>query len=385
MTRRSGLMMGNIAIAEGAIAAGCRFFAGYPITPANEISEHLSLRLPEEGGIFIQMEDELSSAGAVIGAIWGGMKGMTATSGPGFSLMQEHIGMAVSLEVPIIIALMQRVGPSGGGIGEMSGEIMQAKWGSQGDYSTIALAPWSCQECFDLTIEAFNQAGTWRVPVIIFGDALLAHMFEPVIRPTEEERRDRVKEWPKHSGDPKKCNYFTYDDPVTKEPVVPPLPVIGTPYHPRWAFYGTHTPKGILSESEKVAFNLIRLINDKINLNRDTIVRYDSRFMEDAEIALICYGTVGRPVLRAVKEARSEGIKVGFLRLITVWPFADQIVEQVCHQVKVVIVPEMNYGQIIREVERVGGGSGCRIQSYPKAGLHEASELLQRIKEAAKW
>lgn len=376
------IMMGNIALSEGALAAGCRFFGGYPITPANEVGEYLSRRMVEVGGVFIQMEDEIASIGAVIGAAWGGMKAMTATSGPGFSLMQEHLGHAATIEVPLVIANVQRVGPGGGGITEMAGDVMQAKWGAHGDYETIALAPYSCQEMYDLTIEAFNLAGTYRVPVILLSDALLAHMYERVEVPSPEALRDRVEEWPRPSGDPEKYIGFTYPDPATGELVVPPTPIMGTPYHPRWAMSSPHLEKGGFSSDPAVALEMIRRINDKIRHNRHKLVRYDARFMDDARMAVICYGTTARPCLRAVKEARQEGLKVGFLRLITLWPFPDEVVREVGTATGRVLVPEMNYGQVSREVERAVAGKAT-VAGLPQAQLHDSGEVLQAIKEMA--
>ncbi|MBI4294766.1 MAG: 2-oxoacid:acceptor oxidoreductase subunit alpha [Chloroflexi bacterium] len=377
------VLMGNIALCEGAIAAGCRFFSGYPISPSNEISEYLSRRMPEVGGVFIQMEDEIASIASVIGAAWVGAKAMTATSGPGFSLMQEHIGHAASIEVPLVIANIQRTSPGGGGILEMSADVMQAKWGAHGDYEVIALAPSTCQEMFDLTIEAFNYAGTWRVPTFILSDAMLGHMYEQVKVPQVEILRERVREWRQPSGDPAEYIAFTHEDPHTGELVVPPTPRFGTPYHPRWVASGTHGEKGNITSDLEVHLKLLMRINEKIRRNRASIVRYETRFMEDANLAVICYGTAARPSLRAVKEARRQGLKAGYLRLITLWPFADEVVRDVCAATGRVLVPEMNYGQICREVERAAQGK-ARVVPLPRARLHDAEEVLQGIKELAR-
>jgi 2-oxoglutarate ferredoxin oxidoreductase subunit alpha len=366
------IMMGNVALSEGAIAAGCRFFGGYPITPANEVSEYLSRRMIEAGGVFIQMEDEIASIGVIIGAAWGGVKAMTATSGPGFSLMQEHIGHASAIEVPLVVADIQRTGPGGGHVYEMSGDVMQAKWGAHGDYENIALAPYSCQEMYDLTIDAFNLAGTWRVPVIILSDALLAHMYERVDVPTTEVLQERVQEWPRPSGDPKDYTAFTYPKQDTGELVVPPTPILGTPYHPRWAMSSPHLEKG----------GMMKRINNKIRDNRQKLVRYETRYMEDARMAVICYGTAARPCLRAIKEAREAGIKVGYLRLITIWPFADDVVREVGSATGKLLVPEMNLGQVSREVERAVAGKAT-VTSLPQARLHDTEEVLRAIKEMA--
>jgi 2-oxoglutarate ferredoxin oxidoreductase subunit alpha len=375
-------MMGNAALSEGAIAAGCRFFGGYPITPANEVSEYLSRRMIEAGGVFIQMEDEIASIGVIIGAAWGGVKAMTATSGPGFSLMQEHIGHAAAIEVPLVIADIQRTGPGGGHVYEMSGDVMQAKWGAHGDYENIALAPYSCQEMYDLTIEAFNLAGTWRVPVIILSDALLAHMYERVDVPTPEALQERVQEWPRPSGDPKDYTAFTYPKPDGGELVVPPTPILGTPYHPRWAMSSPHLEKGGISSDLGVALEMMKRINNKIRDNRQKLIRYETRYMEDARMAVICYGTTARPCLRAIKEAREAGIKVGYLRLITMWPFADEVVREVGAATGRLLVPEMNLGQVSREVERAVAGKAT-VTSLPQAQLHDTGEVLQAIKEMA--
>jgi 2-oxoglutarate ferredoxin oxidoreductase subunit alpha len=380
---KAELMMGNIALAEGAIAAGCSFFAAYPITPSNEISEHLSRRMPETGGIFIQMEDEMASIGAVIGAAWAGKKAFTATSGPGFSLMQEHISHAANMEIPIVIVNMQRVSPGGGGITEMSADVMQAKWGGHGDYMIIALAPSSCQEAFDLAIEAFNYAGYWRTPVIILGDAVLAHMVEPVIVPAAEELKKKVKVWATPSGDPKKYVSFTAENKFTGKLMIPPAPIFGTPYHPQWAHSGFHTATGTMYEDDGMALPFLRRINDKITSNVDKIQRFETRFLDDASVIVICYGTAARSSLRAVKEARQQGIKAGYLRLITLWPFADAMVRRACEWAKAVVVPEMNYGQIVREVERVICNIGPKIYSIPSTRLHEPREIFEKIREAA--
>ncbi|MDP6101152.1 MAG: 2-oxoacid:acceptor oxidoreductase subunit alpha [Dehalococcoidia bacterium] len=376
------IMMGNVALSEGAIAAGCRFFGGYPITPANEVSEYLSRRMIEAGGVFIQMEDEIASIGVIIGAAWGGVKAMTATSGPGFSLMQEHIGHASAIEVPLVVADIQRTGPGGGHVYEMSGDVMQAKWGAHGDYENIALAPYSCQEMYDLTIDAFNLAGTWRVPVIILSDALLAHMYERVDVPTTEVLQERVQEWPRPSGDPKDYTAFTYPKQDTGELVVPPTPILGTPYHPRWAMSSPHLEKGGISSDLGVALEMMKRINNKIRDNRQKLVRYETRYMEDARMAVICYGTAARPCLRAIKEAREAGIKVGYLRLITIWPFADDVVREVGSATGKLLVPEMNLGQVSREVERAVAGKAT-VTSLPQARLHDTEEVLRAIKEMA--
>jgi 2-oxoglutarate ferredoxin oxidoreductase subunit alpha len=333
-------MSANEAAAEGAIAAGCRFYAGYPITPSSDIMERMSVRLQEVGGIFIQMEDELASIGAVVGASWAGAKAMTATSGPGFSLMQETIGYAVFTETPCVIIDVQRAGPSSGQVKVGSGDIMQAKWGSHGDYQIIALSPWSVQEMYDLTIRAFNLSERYRVPALVMSEETIGHLSENMTVPTQVEVWNRKKK--------KGAAPFGTED----EDGVPPMPAFGE--GERLAVTGsTHDEYGLRkTDSPEAHGKLVDRINEKILKNRGMIVETEEYFTEDADIAIIAYGITARTSLYAVKQLRKQGIRVGLLRLKTLWPFPEESVEAIGKKVKKVIVPEMNRGQMSGEVKK---------------------------------
>jgi 2-oxoglutarate ferredoxin oxidoreductase subunit alpha len=332
---------GNEAAAEGAIAAGCRFYAGYPITPSSELMERMAVRLKEIGGVFIQMEDEIASISAVIGASWAGGKAMTATSGPGFSLMQEAIGYAAFTETPCVIVDVQRAGPCTGQATRVgSGDIMQAKWGSHGDYQVIAFSPWSVQEMYDLTVRAFNLSERYRVPTMILADEAIGHLSETIDLP------DRVEIWErkKRKGDPP----FGTDE----EDGVPPMPAFGE--GERIAVTGsTHDPYGFRkTDDPEVHAKLVGRINDKILKNRDKIAETEAYFLEDSEIALIGYGFTARTSLFVAKELRKEGLEVGLLRLKTLWPFPEEAVRKMGKKVKTIVVPEMNQGQVAGEVRK---------------------------------
>jgi len=374
------LMQGDEAIVEGALIAGCRFFAGYPITPATEIAERMSRRMPQVGGLFMQMEDELASIMAIIGASWAGRKSMTATSGPGYSLMQEGLGYAIITETPIVIVDVQRGGPSTGLVTLPSqGDVMQARWGSHGDYATIALAPSSAQDMFDLAIKAFNLAETYRNPVIILADEVIAHVREPVKVPPYEEIE--IVERRKPSVPPEE--YIPYlPDPGEW---VAPMPAFGEGYNVLVESV-MHDEFGHRIGTDHVAAErTIKRIYYKIEKNVDKIAMYEKRYMEDAEVAVVAYGSTARTALRAVREARNQGIKAGLIRLITIWPFYDRLIEETASQVKTIVVPEMNMGKIVREVERASKGQAGVI-SVPKVGgvLHHPEEILAAIKSAVR-
>jgi len=374
------LMTGYDALVEGAITAGCRFFAGYPITPSTEIAERMSVRLPRVGGIFIQMEDELASIIAIIGASWGGLKAMTATSGPGFSLMQEGLGFAVITETPIVVVDVMRGGPSTGLVTLPSqGDVMQARWGSHGDYAIIALAPWSSQEMFDLTIKAFNLAEIYRNPVIILSDEVVAHIREPVRIPPPDDVE--VVERRKPSVPP------TEFIPYLPEPGewVSPMPAFGEGYN-LLVESVMHDEFGHrIGIGQPIAERKIKRIYYKIEKNVEKIAMYEEKGLEDADIAIVTYGSSARTSLKAMKDARSLGIKVGMLRLITLWPFYDKLIEELSSKVKSIVVPEMNMGKIVREVERASKGQ-CKILPVPKVGgvLHNPDEILSAVKLAAR-
>jgi 2-oxoglutarate ferredoxin oxidoreductase subunit alpha len=332
---------GNEAAAEGALAAGCRFYGGYPITPSSEMMERMAVRLPEVGGVFIQMEDEIASISAVIGAAWAGAKAMTATSGPGFSLMQEAVGYAAFTETPCVIVDVQRAGPCTGQATRVgSGDIMQAKWGSHGDYQVIALSPWSVQEMYDLTVRAFNLSERFRVPAILLADEAVGHLRETIKITTQVEVWDRKK---KKGGSP----FGTLD-----EDGVPPMPAFGE--GERLAVTGsTHDPYGFRkTDDPDVHAQLVARINDKVLKQRNIIAETESYFLEDADAAVIAYGFTARTALFAVKQLRKEGLKVGMLRLKTLWPFPEEAVSEATAALQRVLVPEMNRGQVAGEVRK---------------------------------
>jgi len=344
--RKVLLLQGNEALAEGALAAGCRFFAGYPITPASEIAEHMALKLPALGGSFIQMEDEIASMGAVIGASLAGMKAMTATSGPGFSLVQENLGYACMAETPCVVVNVMRGGPSTGLPTLASqGDVMQARWGTHGDHPIIVLAVSSVRDCFEITVFAFNLSEKYRVPVIILSDEVVAHTRETFVLPSpgEIEVFDRVTpavppEW-----------YLPYEDTGTG---VPPMAAFGDGY--RHHVTGlTHDERGFPTQRSDEINVLMRRLFRKITQGFHEIQRVETFMMEDAEIAVIAYGSVARSSRRAVIEAREHGVKAGLLQLVTLFPFPRRYVEKVLQQCRAVLVPEMNMGQISREVKRV--------------------------------
>ena len=346
---RIKLLMGNEACVEGGLAAGVRFFAAYPITPANEIGEIFSERLPEIGGKFIQMEDEIASMGAVIGASIGGLKSMTATSGPGFSLMQEHIGYAAIAETPCVVVNVMRGGPSTGLPTRPSqGDVMQARWGTHGDHPIIVLSPHSVKETFDLTVTSVNFSEKYRVPVILLMDEIVAHMREKVNLPVPEsiEIIDRVKpDAPPHW-------YKPFEDSRTG---VPPMANFGEGY--RYHITGlTHDEMGFpTSKTDEIKALNERLFR-KITLGLKDIQRFENMMTADAEFIIVAYGCVARAAKKAVVDLRKKGVKVGLLRLITLWPFPRRAFEPLAKKVKKFVVPEMNMGQIYREVVRVTAG-----------------------------
>jgi len=367
-------LSGDYACAEGAIAAGCRFFAGYPITPATEIAERMARRLPEVGGVYIQMEDELGSIAAVIGASYAGVKAMTATSGPGFSLMQENIGLAVMTETPLVIVDIMRGSPSTGQPTKPGQQdMMQAKWGSHGDYEVIALAPSSVQEMFDLTIECFNLSERFRVPAFLMADETVAHMWERVIIPEPDQIKIINRKKPIVSP----ADYLPFKP---DEDLVPPMACFGDGYRVHVTGL-THDERGYpQTDSPEIQEQLVRRLCDKIRKNADKIVKLKEFMLEDAEVAVIAYGTPARAAISAVKKAREEGIKAGLLRLVTVWPFPEKQISELATQVKGIVVPELNYGQIVREVERAA--KGTPVHFIPKFGeaLHTPMEILDRIR-----
>ncbi len=370
---KARLLQGNEAIVEGALYAGCRFFAGYPITPASEISEVMSYRLPAVDGTFIQMEDEIASMGAVIGASLAGVKAMTATSGPGFSLMQENLGFACVAEVPVVIVNVMRGGPSTGLPTHVSqGDAQQARWGTHGDHSIIVLAVSTTRECFELTVKAFSLAEKYRTPVIILSDEVVAHTREKLILPPETplEVVDRVRpdmppEW-----------YLPYADTASG---VPPMGIFGDGY--RYHVTGLiHDVRGYPTERPDEIVPFLNRLFRKITQHFHDIQMVREEQTADAEILVVAYGAVARSARRAVIEARERGIKAGLLQLITLWPFPRRHLEPLLRQVRAALVPELNMGQMSREVKRVNQGM-TRVETLNRidGNLITPDEIMERL------
>jgi 2-oxoglutarate ferredoxin oxidoreductase subunit alpha len=377
-------LLGDYACAEGAILAGCRFFAGYPITPATEIAERMSARLPQVGGIYIQMEDELASMNAILGASWAGAKSMTATSGPGFSLMLENLGLGIMLETPCVVVDVQRGGPSTG-LPTLVGQqdMMQARWGSHGDYEIIALCPTSPQELFDLTIRAFNLSEKFRTPVLVMTDAEVGHMTEKVTIPLPQEveiiNRPQV-----HRGDVEPDHFRIFrDKPGGGEGYVSPMVAAGEGY--RIHVTGlTHDERGYpVMTASAHEWNVSRLIN-KIRTHLDEIIQVEEDHLDDAEVIVVSYGISARTSLWPIEQARREGIRVGYLRLITVWPFPEERIRQLAKNIRAFVVPEINMGQIAREVERCAAGQ-AQVFGANRAGgdILQPAYVLNCIRKAA--
>jgi 2-oxoglutarate ferredoxin oxidoreductase subunit alpha len=369
------LLQGNEAVVEGALRAGCRFFAGYPITPATEISEILSVKLPLVDGTFIQMEDEIASLGAVIGASLAGVKSMTATSGPGFSLMQENLGFAIIAEVPCVIINVMRGGPSTGlPTFPSQSDVMQARWGTHGDHPTIALSASTVRECYDMTLQAFNFSEKFRTPIILLIDEVVGHMREKMVLDDGKELEivNRVKptvppEW-----------YIPYEDTPHG---VPAMANFGEGY--RYHVTGlTHDIRGFPTSRPDEIGPFIARLHRKISQHFSEIQMAEFFLTEDAEVTIIAYGCVARSAKRAVYEAREKGLKVGLLKLVTLWPFMRSAVEKILQTSRILMVPEMNMGQISREVKRVNRGV-ARVVALNKVDgtIITPQEILDRITE----
>ncbi len=375
-TTNTRFWQGNEACAEGAIAAGCRFFAGYPITPSSEIAEHLSYRLPQVGGMAIQMEDELASIGAIVGASWGGVKSMTATSGPGFSLMQEGIGYAFMTETPCVIIDVQRAGPSTGQATKCGqGDIMQARWGTHGDYSAIVLSPNSVQEMFMLTVKAFSLAEKYRTPVILLADEIIAHMREQIVLPNPETLEIVNRRRP----DTGEKAFFGLEE-------VPPMPTVGDGFNVV-VTGSTHDEYGIRVTADPLVHRrLVERLNGKIQNHAMDIADFETYNIDECEVGIVSFGCTSRTVYEAVENAQKDGIKTGYIRLRTVWPFPDEVVKRMAKRAKTIIVPEMNLGQLCHEVERAANGE-APITSMNKIGggeLITPEELLAKVAEVGK-
>ena len=369
---------GNEAIAEGCLAAGCRFFGGYPITPSSEVAERMAHRLPQVGGVFIQMEDEIASIAAILGAAWAGKKSMTATSGPGISLMMENIGLAVMTETPCVIINVQRAGPSTGLptlVGQ--GDVMQARWGSHGDYELIALAPNSVQEAFDLSIKAFNLAEEYRTPVIMLTDESICHMFEKLVIPSKKEIKTKDRKKPKGS----KKDFLSYQP---DEDMIPPMAAAGEGYNV-FVTGLTHDNKGypvITPEAQEV---LVKRLCDKILLNEEKIRDVEEFKTKDAKVLVISYGITSRSAKGAVNLARDKGIKAGLLRLKTIWPFPTPLIKELSKKVDAIVVAEINNGQIIKEIrEAVSKDIPIVLSGKLGGAVHTPKEILAKIEEVKK-
>jgi len=366
---------GDHACCEGALAAGCRFVAGYPITPSTEVVERIAWRFPEVGGVFLQMEDELASSIAIAGAAWAGRKAMTVTSGPGFSLMMEHIGFAAMTETPCVFVDVQRGGPSTG-LPTLSGQgdMMQARWGSHGDYEIIAVSPNSPQECFDLTVKAFNLSERYRVPVLVMMDECVGHMMERVVIPKAEE----IEVYPRRWTTAARGEYLPY---AAGDDLVPAMARAGAGY--RFHVTGlTHDERGYPDMSAACQARLVRRLTEKITRDASALTDVVEDGIEGAEVVVVAYGITSRVVLPAIAQLRRRGHRVGLLRLRTVWPFPEHRIRAVAPSVRAFVVPELNLGQMVREVERCA--CSTRVVSVPHAGgaVHNPATIADALAEA---
>ncbi len=368
---QASLLSGNEACVEGALFAGCRFFAAYPISPANEIGEIMSARLPKVGGTFMQMEDELASIGAVVGASWGGRKAMTATSGPGFTLMQETLGWAFMTETPCVVVDVQRAGPgTGQATKSAQGDIMEARWGSHGDYAVVALCPNSVQEMFELTIRAFNLSERYRTPVVILADETIAHIRERVTL-TEvgiqvfERRRPNV-------GD---TEFFGSRD-------VAPMPSVGEGFNVA-VTASTHDERGMrYTQDPRVHRRMVQSLVAKVNDHLSDIVETEGPEVEGCDVGIVSYGCTSRSVYEAVERAEEMGIRVGHLRLRTIWPFPEEEVASLAKGSKKVLVPELNLGQVAGEVQKIAGRKVVKLNKIGGGELISPEEILEAILHA---
>lgn len=371
------LLQGNQAVVEGAIAAGVKFFAGYPITPSTEVAESLAEKLPKNGGKFIQMEDEIASMGAVIGASLTGKKVMTATSGPGFSLKQELIGYACAAEIPLVIVNVQRVGPSTGQPTSPSqGDVMQARWGTHGDHWLIALTPASVPECFELTLRAYALSEKYRVPVILLMDEVIGHMREKIELP------DDYSDFPQAERKQPDCAPEDFKAYATDESLVPAMPAFGSGY--RWHVTGlVHDETGFPKGTPAATLAAANRQRAKLENNLDDIVQVENYRMEDADFAVVAFGGAARTAYETVDMARAEGLKVGLVRPVTIWPFAEAQMKELAGRVKGILVHELNCGQYVHEVERAVNGK-VPVSLCAKYDNEPATpaQLLEEVKKA---
>ena len=365
---------GDTACAEGAIAAGCRFFAGYPITPATEIAERMAERLPKIGGVYIQMEDEIASMAAILGAAWGGAKTMTSTSGPGFSLMMENLGLGIVTETPCVVVDVQRAGPSTGlPTAAGQGDMMQARWGSHGPYEIIALCPSSPQELFDLTVRAFNLSERFRLPVLVMTDEVVGHMTEKVVIPPVGQ----IAVTPRRAPSKPPGEFLLYQpgpDGIVE------MPAAGQGYRVHVTGL-THDRRGYPVLTPEIQKEMVERLVRKIRDNADEIVQFEERDTADAEVVIVAYGITVRPALQAMALARREGIRVGLLKLITAWPFPAKAVDALAGHVPLLVVPEINYGQMALEVERCAAGRAKTVLiPHAGGGIHTPEMILRVVR-----
>jgi 2-oxoglutarate ferredoxin oxidoreductase subunit alpha len=369
-------MDGDHACCEGALAAGARFAAGYPITPSTEVVERFAARIPTVGGIFIQMEDELAASIAIQGAVWAGAKALTVTSGPGFSLMMEHIGFAAMTETPCVFVDVQRGGPSTGlPTLPSQADMMQAKWGSHGDYGMIALCPNSPQECFDLTIAAFNLSEEFRAPVMVMLDECVGHMTEKVVIPEPERIEIAPRRYTRRSPE----EYRPFEP---QADLVPEMARAGDGY--RFHVTGlTHDERGYPDMSVGAQDRLVRRLKEKVKPAGDGGALYETEDLEDADVAVVSYGIASRVAQRALQLARARGIRAGKFRIVTAWPFPERPIRELAGRVKAFVVPELNLGQMVGEVERCAAGR-AKVISVTHAGgtVHNPGVILDAIVEA---
>lgn len=369
-------MNGDEACCEGALAAGCRFFGGYPITPATEVAERMSRRLPQVGGLFIQMEDEIASMAAILGASWAGVKSMTSTSGPGFSLMMENLGLGLCTETPTVICNVQRAGPSTGLptlVGQ--GDMMQVRWGSHGPYEIIAISPASPQEMFDFTIKAFNLSEQFRLPVVIMADEVVGHMNERVVIP--EPAAVQIVNRKKPQVPPAEYLPFKPD-----ADGVAPMATCGEGYFMHITGL-THDERGYPAMTPEAQVEMTTRLVGKIQNNLDDITDYETVMLDDAEIAVVAYGISARSARGAVLAARQAGHKVGLVKLNVCWPFPEEFIRQLSHKVKVMIMPEINLGQMVLELERLSQGRcGVKLVAHPGGTIITPSRITEAIAAA---
>jgi 2-oxoglutarate ferredoxin oxidoreductase subunit alpha len=371
----SHFLDGDHACCEGVLAAGARFSAGYPITPSTEVVERFAARAPKVGGTFIQMEDELAASITIQGAVWGGAKAFTVTSGPGFSLMMEHLGYALMTETPCVFVDVQRAGPSTGlPTLPAQGDMMQARWGSHGDYEIIAICPNSPQECFDLTIKAFNYAEKYRVPVLVMMDEVVGHMTEKVVIPPAEE----IEIEPRHFTTKDPNNFHLYA-PDSEE--VPEMAHLGQGYSVHVTGL-TLDERGYPNMTPAAQDTLMKRLQGKIRDHADEIALYEESDLQGADVVVVSYGITSRVAQRAIDMATERGLKVGKFRIITAWPFPEKRIREIAGKVKALVVPELNLGQMVREVERAANGQ-CKTKLVPHAGgsVHRPDDILNAIIE----